>query len=140
MSQTKENQTEEFGATLSRQVWRAHCTDTADLGSVLPDLIKELTFQQDAGKVMTASLFRWDQRLFLYLETIGDDTRVDALTAVLTSHLLSWPGEQLSRHWLPMTDIFHYHRCLGAEQWRRKTPPDKRTGRVLRLRPEMASS
>ena len=139
MSNRREDQTERFGATLSRQVWRAHCTDTADLGSALPDLVQELTSGRDAGQVMTASLFRWDQRLFLYLETIGDNP-VDSLTAPLAPHLLSWPGEQRPRHWGPMTDIFHYHRCLGADQWRRKTPPDKRTARVLRLRPQMASS
>ena len=139
-NQTAPNQTDEFGATLSRRVWRAHCGDAADLGAVLPDLMKELTIQQDAGKVMAASLFRWDQRLFLYLETVGDDPLVDSLTAALTSGLLSWPGEQLCRHWVLMTDIYHYHRCLGADQWRRQTRPDKHTGRVLRLRPEMASS
>ncbi len=131
---------EDFGAPVTRTVWRAHCTDTTGLAAAAAEVESELQSQLTAGRLLTGSLFHWEQRLFFYLETVGDRPDLDSWADALTPSLQKWPGEAKARNWVPMTDIFHYHRCLGVEQWRRQTRPERRTGRVLRVRPEMASS
>ncbi|MBT3346608.1 MAG: hypothetical protein HN712_04485 [Gemmatimonadetes bacterium] len=143
------------GPPVQRQIWRGHLLDDCDPTADVESLQSQCQTLVEAGHLLTASLFRWEQRLFLYLEVLTDGapvsgisgpstasgvSRIEQLTAALRPALASWPGETTDRHWVAMTDIFHYHRCLGAEQWRRKTPPERRSARVLRVRPEMASS
>lgn len=135
----------DHGDAVFRQVFRGHLGNDSHRGAghdaqACSETETHLQTQIDAGRLLTASLFRHGQRLFFYVEAIATPADIEALMAPLSSQLAPWPGGDHPRHWVPMTDIFHYHRCLGERQWRRKTPPAERTARVLRLRPEMASS
>jgi len=130
---------QDHGLPVFRQVWRGHLADGSE-PTELETLRTHLQSLVATEQLLTASLFRWEQRLFLYVEAVGVAADPEDLTASLHKDLACWPGESNPRHWVPMTDIFHYHQCLGASQWARKTTPVSRIGRVMRIRPEMAAS
>ena len=125
-----------------RQVYRAHLRASAetDLTSVLDVLAPELQQRVTAEDLLTLSLFRWANRLFLYYERPGEKLPPEELVAPLDPLLEQWPGEHPRRSWVPMMDIFHYSRPLSTGHWQRQTPPKERTARVIYLRPEMLSS
>ena len=97
------------------------------------------------GDLMTISLFRWGAYFFVYWESVGQEILPEALFGDMSESLESWhgganPQPPQARCFVPMMDIFH---CLAAEnvaQWKRKAIPERITGRVARLQPEMVSS
>ncbi len=93
-----------------------------------------------SDKIMTLSVFMWNNNLFLYYESIGEDIAPEELFGESGVYLKAWPGEADARYWVPMYDIFHYNRPVSIEHWRRKQKPEKIVGRLARLKPEMLSS
>lgn len=92
------------------------------------------------GRLLTAAGYRWEGRLFLYYECIGEEIEADGLFPELAGLLAPWPGEEQARNWVPMADVFHFNEPASLDHWLRKAPVDKRAGRVARLKPEMAAS
>ncbi len=91
-------------------------------------------------KLMTLSIFNWNDTLFLYYECIDEIFDPDKLVGELNSCLEEWPGLDSTRHWVPMMDIFHYNRPINTDHWRRKQPVQKRCARITRLKDDMFSS
>lgn len=92
------------------------------------------------GVLMTAAAFSWRDNVFLYYE--GVDVEVDplAVTGAAAPHLIDWAGEATLRKWIPMVDVFHFNEPAGLEHWLRKTPVERRSGRVAHLKREMMAS
>ncbi|QUH31337.1 hypothetical protein [Vallitalea guaymasensis] len=93
-------------------------------------------------KIMTISIFRFHQTLFLYYESIEDNyiKPKDLIGETVESFLEILPGVMgQERYWVPMADIFHYNSPVSVEHWRRKTKPEKSVGRILQLKPETLS-
>jgi hypothetical protein len=92
------------------------------------------------GDLLTLSVFRLDSHLFAYWESIGHVVTPEALFGTMDGTLAAWPGTAAPRTFVPMTDIFHWQTPADVEHWRRKTPVERISGRLARLKPEMASS
>jgi hypothetical protein len=110
------------------------------LQAALPNLQATLTQRVAADDILTLSLFTRQQQIFLYYECSGDAIAPSDLLGNIDSALHPWPGEAASRFWVPMMDIFHYNQPQSVEHWRRDTPPEACTARIIYLRPEMVSS
>lgn len=99
-----------------------------------------LTPGLQAGDLMTLGVFRLGPHFFAYWERIATPHAPDALFGAVDAYLLPWPGRDTLRTFVPMTDIFHWQSPGGVEHWRRKVTPERISGRLARLKPEMASS
>ena len=127
---------------VQRMVFRGqvHPGREGALQAALPNLQSTLAQRVAADDILTLSLFNWQQQIFLYYECPGKAIAPADLVGYIDSALDPWPGEAAARVWAPMMDIFHYNRPQSVEHWRRDTPPEARTARVIYLRPEMVSS
>lgn len=90
-------------------------------------------------RLMTLSIFLWDQNLFLYYETIAETISPDEIMQGIESCVLSYPPGT-SGHWAKMMDIFHYNKPLSSDHWRRNSQTAQATARINRLKPSMYSS
>lgn len=64
---------------------------------------------RQAHQLLTASLFRYQAHLFLYLESVGTALAPDGLSPLLDALLCPWPaavGEALPRRWVAMQPYF----------------------------------
>jgi hypothetical protein len=93
-----------------------------------------------AGELMTAAGYAWRNQLFLYYECINRHVEPGELVGAAEPFLADWPGHASMRKWIPMIDVFHFNEPASFEHWLRKTPVERRVGRVARLKPEMAAS
>ena len=94
----------------------------------------------ERGELLTAAAFAWRNNLFLYYETVGRDVGPEEVAGEAEPFLADWPGQAEPRKWMLMIDVFHFNEPAGYDHWLRKTPVEKRTGRVAHLKPEMAAS
>ena len=94
----------------------------------------------EAGALLVAAVYRWEQNLFAYVESVDVATDPEALFEPLAGSLSAWPGKAKPRLWVPMMDIFHFNEPENLDHWLRKTAPEKRVGKVGVLLPEMVSS
>ena len=90
--------------------------------------------------LMTASLYRWENQLFLYYECIDQEIAPAAFLCDIDGLLEHWPAIHGEVSWVPMIDIFHFDIPLNQQQWKRNLPVDKRVGKLARIRSEMLSS
>ena len=88
----------------------------------------------DAGRLMTAALFRYGRQLFLYVEAVGEELPPEELMAPLSPFLALWPEKEEDARWARMYPIFWHQEPLDADDWRRKTPPAARRGRIAYLK------
>lgn len=86
------------------------------------------------NKVMTACIYRHENMLFAYYETIGEKIEPDELFAPLENYLLKWPGEADPRNWVLMHHVYYHAMPESVEDWKRDTKPDMRRGRIARLK------
>ncbi|MNC43869.1 hypothetical protein D3C75_927520 [compost metagenome] len=94
----------------------------------------------EEGVLMTAAAFSWKDNVFLYYECIGEQIAPEALTGGAIEYLSDWKGEAVLRKWVPMVDVFHFNEPAGYEHWLRKSPVERRVGRVAHLKGEMMAS
>jgi hypothetical protein len=92
--------------------------------------------QIDAGRLMTAALYYYHDHLFLYYEAVGAPCTPDIFMAALEPFLTRWPSLDGARAWAQMYP--YYYHCLpqSVQDWRRKTQPQRRRGRIARLDPQ----
>ncbi len=123
---------------VQRLVFRGHIHPGREesLQAALPNLQSALAQRVAADDILTLSLFTWYQHIFLYYECPGDPIAPIDLVGDIDSTL----APSTTRIWAPMMDIFHFNRPQSVEHWRRDTPPEACTARVIYLRPEMVSS
>ncbi|TYP79122.1 hypothetical protein [Paenibacillus methanolicus] len=92
------------------------------------------------GSLLVAACYRWDEQLFLYYECVRGELAPDQVLPEMSAYLEDWPGQDRKRKWVPMIDVFHFNAPASLDHWRRKTPVERRVGRVARLLPDMAAS
>lgn len=95
--------------------------------------IKKLIKEQ---KVMTACLYRHENMLFAYYESMGEELSPEEVYGKLHDCLAKWPGEETPRDWVKMHHIYWHCIPEGVEDWRRPTRPELRRGRIAYLKPE----
>jgi hypothetical protein len=113
--------------------------EEAGISSMLDKLplIKSIS---EAGRIMTAAAYRWQKNVFLYYECINCEIHPEELLGQTCIFLEDWPGKPEKRKWIPMTDVFHFNEPVCVEHWKRKSPVEKRIGKVAQLKPEMTAS
>lgn len=92
------------------------------------------------GDLLVAACYRWDDQLFLYYECVHEAFPPERVVPELAPYLEEWPGHAKKRRWIPMIDVFHFNQPASLGHWQRRTPVEKRVGRVARLLPDMAAS
>jgi hypothetical protein len=90
-------------------------------------------------ELLTASCFHWKRNIFLYYEVIQSDIEPGSIFQGLEQYLETWAGENFSRYWVPMLDIYHADYPVTNEYWERNWKA-KSIGKVIRLKPEMVAS
>ncbi|MGI6777058.1 MAG: hypothetical protein ACOX7R_03210 [Acetivibrionales bacterium] len=124
---------------VERRLWRGcvkpeYINMIENEAAACASVIKELICQ---GKLLGTSLFKWENNLFLYYESIDCSMKPKEFLSGLECCLEIWPGKASPRYWVEMVDVFHFNQPANLEHWRRKTVPDKRVGKIGRLKPEM---
>lgn len=89
-----------------------------------------------AGKIMTACIYRHENMLFAYYETIGEEIKPEILFAPLSDCLAKWPGQEKEREWVFMHHVFYHAIPEGKEDWQRKVKPELQRGRIAFLKPD----
>ena len=82
--------------------------------AVFADFSAALQKAQAEGRILTASLFRYENHLFFYAEGLNRPFTPQGLCPALDAALLPWPpalGETAPRPWAAMQPYF-YHDCL----------------------------
>lgn len=105
------------------------------------------------GEILTGGMFRYQDRLFLYLEYIaseGDDrfnprrdliNRIpDEWFAFMRPLLHPWPEYCGEQRWAYMYPVFWTDEPRSLTQWRRQQAPDARCGRIAVLYPDKFAS
>ena len=121
---------------IHRNIYRGFIAQGADMAPCLPELANEWKHGIESGLLYAASLFRWQDNLFLYYESPDEGLAPETITASLGTALSAQPGTSI-RRWTRMMDIFHYHESQDESHWQRSHPNPKATARVNRLKPEM---
>lgn len=97
---------------------------------------KEVKEAVRQGRFMTIGLYRHGKMLFLYYEALGTDCTPDEVMAKLAPVLADCPGEFGMRKWIYMQHIYYHSVPEDAEDWKRKTKPERRRGRIAWLKKE----
>ena len=88
--------------------------DAVSLAAAMQEFSQTVEGLRQAHQLLTASLFRYQAHLFLYLESVGTALPPDGLSPLLDALLCPWPdamGEALPRRWIAIQPYF-YHDCL----------------------------
>lgn len=88
------------------------------------------------GKIMTACIYRYENMIFAYYETIGEEIKPEILFAPLSDCLANWPGQEKERKWVFMHHVFYHAIPEGKDDWRRKVKPELQRGRIAFLKPD----
>ena len=99
-----------------------------------------LTLGLSPGDLLTISLFRWGAQFLCYWESIERAIPPNVMFGDTSALLIDWPGGAAPRQCVPMADIYHYLAPQSLEDWRRKQPIDRISGKLARLKPDMISS
>ena len=125
---------------VNRRLWRAFSSAcSAELAKALSRCTGSVRDLIDEERMLGISLFRHEQHLFLYYESVGDELEPGDFLGQLEQDLEFWPGEELPRRWVELVDVFHFNAPASIEHWRRKSPVEKHIGKIGRLRPELIS-
>ncbi|GAB2697491.1 hypothetical protein ACFQWB_05230 [Paenibacillus thermoaerophilus] len=127
---------------MKRLIYRAQLLEGGDDEGVarIRELAGEARELLRDGKLMTIAVYRWRRHVFLYAESVRGEFSPDETFGAAADRLEDWPGLERKRKWVPMIDVFHFNEPADAEHWRRKTPVERRVGRVAHLKPEMVAS
>lgn len=89
--------------------------------------------------ILAMSLFRFEDMLAVYYESMDRELDLEGALAALTPCLLDIV-QGSGRKWRMMWELFHYSPWRGEAQWRRKQLGKRGIMRVNRLKPELFSS
>lgn len=127
---------------ITRMIFRGQWKEgmeTAGLQSIQKG-IHSIKNRINKQEIMTAAAYRWKANIFLYYECINCEIAPEELFSETVDFLEDWPGRSEKRKWIPMVDVFHFNEPVSVEHWRRKSPVQRRIGKVAHLRPEMIAS
>lgn len=129
--------------TVQRGSFRAvlRDADTAHTAPAFAALTDALRTQQAQGYLLTASLYRCENQLFLYAEWLGAAFTPAGLAPQLDALLIPWPPAipltpgtpAAPRLWAEMQP-YYYHAVPGRpDDWMRDRRPEQRRGRIALL-------
>ena len=107
--------------------------------AVFADFSAALQKAQAEGRILTASLFRYENHLFFYAEGLNRPFTPQGLCPALDAALLPWPpalGESSPRPWAAMQPYFYHDVPTTAADWQRGRCPQRRRGRIALLPPD----
>ncbi len=94
---------------------------------------------REERRLLTASLYRYEQFLFLYTEGIGEAAAADEICAPLAPFLQNWPETverpESGRVWIDMQPYYYHAVPVCAEEWMKDRRPLRRRGRIALLAP-----
>lgn len=125
---------------VTRKVYRANAKDIEAFTKYIEGLSDSLQKAVELEKVLTFSLYAYNQTVYAYVEWVGEDAGMESLVGDVSEYLFILPGNRGERFWVEMMDIHHWHKPESVEQWKRKAPVEARKGMLNQLRPEMVSS
>ncbi|WP_455501765.1 hypothetical protein [Gemmiger sp.] len=94
---------------------------------------------QADGRLLTASLFRYENQLFFYAEGLNVPFVPDGACPALDALLLPWPpalGSMAPRPWAAMQPYFYHAVPTTAAEWQKGRHPARRRGRIALLPPD----
>ena len=122
-----------------RSEWRARCAEGVPEEALAEAFAAGKAAAEaavQAGRVMTAALYRYGRQLFLYLEPVGEESLPESLLAGMAGALDLWPQKEETARWVRMYPVF-WHCVPGrAEDWLRRPARERRRGRIAYLKPE----
>ena len=107
--------------------------------AVFADFSAALQKAQAEGRILTASLFRYENHLFFYAEGLNRPFTPQGLCPALDAALLSWPpalGEAAPRPWAAMQPYFYHDIPTTAGDWLRERHSGAQHGRIAVLKPD----
>lgn len=107
--------------------------------TVFADFSAALQKAQAEGRILTASLFRYENHLFFYAEGLNRPFTPQGLCPALDAALLPWPpalGEAAPRPWAAMQPYFYHDVPTTAADWQQGRCPQRRRGRIALLPPD----
>lgn len=127
---------------MQRYHFLAQCRDGLDPAIYFRDdrLMSNLKARMIDIDVQNLSLFHYGSLLFLYYESPAKGVNPHSLFQQCEADLVTWPGADMQRSWVPMMDIFHYQQPVSGEPWRRDNHSPKPFARIARLKPEQVAS
>ena len=97
--------------------------------AVFADFSAALQKAQAEGRILTASLFRYENHLFFYAEGLNRPFTPQGLCPALDAALLPWPpalGEAAPRPWAAMQPYFYHDVPTTAADWQQGRCPQRR--------------
>lgn len=97
--------------------------DAVSLAAAMQEFSQTVEGLRQTHQLLTASLFRYQAHLFLYLESVGTALAPDGLSPLLDALLCPWPaavGEALPRRWVAMQPYFYHDIPTTAGDWLRE--------------------
>ncbi len=85
-------------------------------------------------EISQLSFFTYGEKIFMYFESENPSVDPDD---VATENLKEFPD---GKHWMRMSDIFHYAKPLSKEHWERKIPDKQKIMRIMYLKDDKISS
>ena len=113
--------------------------DAVSLAAAMQEFSQTVEGLRQAHQLLTASLFRYQAHLFLYLESVGTALAPDGLSPLLDALLCPWPatvGEALPRRWVAMQPYFYHDIPTTAGDWLRERHSGAQHGRIAVLKPD----
>ena len=107
--------------------------------TVFADFSAALQKAQAEGRILTASLFRYENHLFFYAEGLNRPFTPQGLCPALDAALLPWPpalGEAAPRPWAAMQPYFYHDIPTTAGDWLRERHSGAQHGRIAVLKPD----
>jgi len=140
-NEAKDNPLDSNLKTIYRNLYHAVLKDESkkDIRNIVLKESSIIKKQQDQGQLVTITLFRYLENLFLYDECVGKVISPSHLLPSLDERLYSWPGKAQEK-WTPMSDIFHGSEPLDSEQWQREQKVEDHVARIGFIKPEKIAS
>ena len=92
--------------------------DAVSFAAAMQEFSQTVEGLRQAHQLLTASLFRYQTHLFLYLESVDTALAPDNLSPLLDAMLSEWPaavgGKNFPRRWVRITTMFPQPLAIGC--------------------------
>lgn len=89
------------------------------------------------GDILTICVYRHQNLLFVYMETLRAGVEPEMILGELTPFLEQWPEENGLTPWAPMYHIYHHSLPAEPQEWvKERLTNTKRIGRIAFLYPD----
>lgn len=121
-----------------RSHYRGHLKveDNNKLDMIVEETRKHIEAYIRNQQIMTACIYRYENMLFAYYESMEDEVSPETLFAPFSNYLCEWPGQASMRKWVKMYHIYYHAMPEGIEDWKRAIKPELQRGRIAFLKPE----